>query len=416
MVIALLTSAWGMLRRKGPEGKAIQWSAGWPFILSSAVVLFTISTGIVLIGTSWPILTSFTKNPTVPGIPFYNATALPLYVILLLLLGIGPFSTWQSRWNELNRRVFLSAGLAAVATVTAALLGGHGIQFLLLFFAASFALIGNLIRFADVARVRLLNTGAAIAHLGFALMVVGIVASSAWDRDVEIDLPLGPPVEAMDRIFTYRGHVDGSEPKDQWRVAVLTPGKGEVTGLTTMYRFRSGGDYQVMRNPAILRSLSHDLYVAPLTLETGKTEKPLLLTKDKPVPFDHGTLTFLRFEIDNAEGHSSSGAMQVDGIVLLTHGEEQIELTLSMEYIDGRMQSKAVALPIHGGENSIAMNRMMVDQQMIEILTESGSGTETLVVFVTHKPLINMLWAGTILLLLGCTVAAVRRYVDKRAA
>ena len=99
----------------------------------------------------------------------------------------------------------------------------------------------------------------------------------------------------------------------------------------------------------------------------------------------------------------------------LTHGEEQTELTLTMKYINGKMEATAIKLPIHGGENSIAMSRMMVDQGTIEILTESGSGLETLVVSVSHKPLMNLLWTGTILLLLGCTVAAIRRYIDKRA-
>jgi cytochrome c-type biogenesis protein CcmF len=260
--------------------------------------------------------------------------------------------------------------------------------------------------------MRFLNTGAAIAHFGFALMLVGIVSSSGWDREQELKLPIGHPVEAMERVFTYRGHVDGSEPKDLWRVAVMQPGEPEETAMTRMYRFRSGGDYQIMRNPAILRSLGHDLYVAPLGLETGKTEKTLILKKDVPVEFDHGTLTFLRFVTDNG---GEAGHMKIDAIVLLTHGEEQIELTLSTNYVNGKMEPAAVELPIHGGENSVYLNRMMVDQKVIEIVTEAGSGVETLVVSVSHKPLMNLLWAGTILLLVGCTVAAVRRYMDKRA-
>jgi cytochrome c-type biogenesis protein CcmF len=416
MIIALAAAGWAIFWRlfsSGvPQGKEIQWNAGWPFILSSTVVLFTLSSAVVLIGTSWPLMTSFTENPTVPGIPFYNLTGIILYIPLLLLLGIGPFSSWQSKWNELNKRVYLTALLAAVATVAAALLGGHSVRFLLLFFAASFALLGNLIRFVDVARMRFLNTGAAIAHFGFALMLVGIVSSSGWDREQELKLPIGHPVEAMERVFTYRGHVDGSEPKDLWRVAVMQPGEPEETAMTRMYRFRSGGDYQIMRNPAILRSLGHDLYVAPLGLETGKTEKTLILKKDVPVEFDHGTLTFLRFVTDNG---GEAGHMKIDAIVLLTHGEEQIELTLSTNYVNGKMEPAAVELPIHGGENSVYLNRMMVDQKVIEIVTEAGSGVETLVVSVSHKPLMNLLWAGTILLLVGCTVAAVRRYMDKRA-
>jgi cytochrome c-type biogenesis protein CcmF len=123
MIIALAAAGWAIFWRlfsSGvPQGKEIQWNAGWPFILSSTVVLFTLSSAVVLIGTSWPLMTSFTENPTVPGIPFYNLTGIILYIPLLLLLGIGPFSSWQSKWNELNKRVYLTALLAAVATVAA---------------------------------------------------------------------------------------------------------------------------------------------------------------------------------------------------------------------------------------------------------------------------------------------------------
>ena len=284
---------------------------------------------------------------------------------------------------------------------------------MLLFLVSAFALFSNIIRFVVVARTRLLNTGAAIAHLGLAMMMVGIVSSSAWDVEKELNLPLGHPVEAMDRTFTYRGHVDGSEPKDLWRVAVLTPGKGEITGLARMYRFKSGGDYQVMRNPAIMRSLAQDLYIAPLALETGASTKPLTLTKGSPVPFNGGQLEFVEFKIaTNPEG-GHAGAMQIDGIVQLTDDKgETTELVLSTDYAGGESNPTPVELKSWPG-TTLAMDRISVDTGSIQVLVKSGGGAETLVVSVTHKPLMNLLWTGTILLLVGCTVAAIRRYADK---
>jgi cytochrome c-type biogenesis protein CcmF len=416
MLFSLFASVWGMLRRRGPEGPVIKWNSSWPFLLTSAVVLFTIFTGIVLIGTSWPLLTSFTANPTVPGIPFYNAASLPLFVLLMLFLGVAPFSAWQASPLKLwVKPLAASIVLAVVATVVAWLMGGSGVQFLLLFLTSAFALFSNMIRFVIVARMRLLNTGAAIAHLGLALMLVGIVASSAWDMEKELNLPLGHPVQAMDRTFTYRGHVDGSEPKDLWRVAVLTPGKGEVTGLARMYRFKSGGEYQVMRNPAILRSLARDLYIAPLALETGSTTEPITLTKGSPVPFKGGHLEFMEFRMATNPDGGHAGAMQVDGIVRLTDGEgETTELVLSTEYGGGEPNPTVVELKTWPG-TTLAMDRISVDTGSIQVLVQSGGGAETLIVSVTHKPLMNLLWTGTILLLVGCTVAAIRRYVDKSA-
>ena len=65
-----------------------------------------------------------------------------------------------------------------------------------------------------MARVRLLATGAAVAHMGFALMFAGIIGSSVWGESERLRLPLGEPVDAVGATFVYEGHIDGSEPED----------------------------------------------------------------------------------------------------------------------------------------------------------------------------------------------------------
>ncbi len=418
LIAALVAASWAMLRRRGPAGPVVKWGLSWSFLLASAVVLFILSAGTVLIGTSWPILTSFTESPTVPKISFYNNASLPVYVLLLFLLGIAPFSAWKlPSWKALGKPLYVSILLAAASTVCAFLLGGTGVRFLLLFLASSFALFSNLIRLVLVARVRLLNTGAAIAHFGLALMIVGIVASSAWDQKIELNLPLGEPVAAMERNFTYRGHVDGSSPKDLWRVAVQIPGEGEVTGMTRMYRFQGGdGEYQIMRNPAILRSFSHDLYIAPLGLESGERTEPIRLVKGQPVSFRDGRLEFLRFEMPAGPDGGHAGAMKVDGIVRLTEADgKTTDLTLSLDFDQEGLKPMPIA-PAAWPGTTLSMERISVDTASIDVLARSGGGPETLIVSVSNKPLMSLLWAGTILLLAGCTVAAVRRYVDKRLA
>jgi cytochrome c-type biogenesis protein CcmF len=416
LLVTLAASIWGLARRFRSRGSAIETAVSWPLVISVAVGLFIASGLFVLIGTSWPMISTWFGTASSMGPPFYNRVSLPLYITLFGLLAVAPFLGWRNAparaWLV---RVVPALVAATVGTAGALALGARGVGALALFFVAVAALTSNIIRFAQVARARLLFTGAALAHIGFALMFVGIVASSAWGVTERVDLPLGRPVEAVDRILTFRGHVDGSEPQDRWRVAVQRPGEAETPTFVGMFMIEgNGGEDQVFRRPAILRSVAGDLYVAPLGLdESGAGAKTVDLARGEPAPYGEGSLTFLGFETEQTEsGHGMTFTAHVE----VRRGEEREVVDLPFGMVDGRLGGSRVPVESVPG-TTLAMQQLSVEQGMIRVRVENPSAaSQVLVAEVSTKPLIGFLWAGTLFLGLGCTVAVVRRVRETQPA
>jgi cytochrome c-type biogenesis protein CcmF len=416
LLFTLAASVVAFLRARVPLGKNVPVSFSWPMILSWVIVLFGISAAFVLILTSWPILSSLAGQPSAIKTSAYNFVSLPLYVALLTVLGVAPFVGWTpAQWSRLIPRAGFSLLLAAIGTFAAAKFGGHGLGNLLLFFVSLFALVSNVLRFIEVARVRLLLAGAAVAHVGFALMFTGIVASSAWGDGRQASLPLGQPVEVLGNQLTYGGHVDGSEPQDRWKVAVKkTPGGVEVPAEVHMFRLPGGrGNESYFHRPAILRGLSSDLYIAPQGLEVLGGNRQIELGKEEPVALADADLTFLHFE---TRGMGAEHGMTVLAHVRVRRGDSEEVVALPYTVAQGGPQAAAVEPALTPGL-SLTLQRMSVEAGRILVLAEdlASPQTEVLGVEVSTKPLINLLWVGTLLLGVGCTMALVRRYIDGRA-
>jgi cytochrome c-type biogenesis protein CcmF len=409
IAVALGASLIAIFLRKGPPSEPVNVDLSWPFVLSCAMVLFSVALTFVLVGTSSPIFSRWLPRPD-----FYNRVNLPVIVTLLALLGMAPFLAWgRLPWKSWGLRVAPSLVLAAAGTAAAVFLGGRGTGALLVFFVALVALASNLIRFVEVMRARWWNTGAAIAHVGFALMFLGIVASSAWETTAQADLPLGRPVEVMDRILTFRGHVDGSEPQDRWNVVVQRPGEPERNTQVTMFRFGAPGNESTLSRPAILREVQGDFYIAPMGLEFGGGgHRQIQLSREQPTRFGEATLTYLGF---NAPDGGPDHMADFEAVVLVSVGDEEETITLPIGLSDGRVIGEPVSLKLLP-DVRLTFEQMSVEQGWIVVHAEDPNSipTQVLTAEIRTKPLIGLLWAGTILLTVGCVLAVVRRYRDGR--
>ena len=65
---------------------------------------------------------------------------------------------------------------------------------------------------------------------------------------------------------------------------------------------------------------------------------------------------------------------------------------------------------------SLTLERMSVEAGRILVLAEDHSvePAQILGVEVSTKPLINLLWVGTLLLGVGCAIAVARRFVERK--
>lgn len=404
------------VRRGKIEAPALDTKFGLPLVLTAALGLLVLSAILVFIGTSWPLISSAFGAPSTLGPSYYNGVNLPLYVVVLVLLGIAPFLSWipgpTKSWAV---RAAISGSVGLAAALVAVALGHGGASALLLFFAAATAVAAAAIRTFETAKGGILGTGAPVAHFGFALMLLGVVASGWWGGKSELQLPVGEPVEALGMTFTYRGHVDGSEPKDQWRVAVARPGNAETLAHVSLYNAAPpGADPQIMRTPAILREVLRDVYVAPLGLETAESGmKTLDLTKGTSSKLGDATVTFVKFAMGGGDDHM----MSVRAVVELAKGDAKETLELPLAVSEAGMKGTPVPSALLGNAK-LTLQRMAVEQGMIRVTLDDGKppAPETLIVEASTKPLIGFVWIGTFIAGLGSLLAILRRFAEHQRA
>ena len=166
----------------------------------------------VLLGTLFPLLSEAVRGVKVSvGEPFFNAVNVPIGLGLIFLMAIGPLIAWRHASLESLRRTFT---MPLCLTIPGAgicwFLGVRGLYPLLSFTLSLFATITVIQEFASGAMTRRRKTGEGyltalskltsrgrrrygglIVHLGVALVVVGITASSVFKLEQEVTLKQG---------------------------------------------------------------------------------------------------------------------------------------------------------------------------------------------------------------------------------
>ncbi len=186
-------------------------------------LLLTTATAVVLLGTLYPLfLDAMGGSKVSVGPPFFNAVFVPIMVPLIVALAIGPFLAWKrgdlmgavgrlkvafglallialgTWWLMTDGPVFAAAGMAL-----AAWLGLGAISELaerLRLFRAPLAESGRRLR-----RVPRATWGMTLAHFGLAVLVAGVVGSSAWTVEKIQVMKPGDAVAVAGYDFTFEG-------------------------------------------------------------------------------------------------------------------------------------------------------------------------------------------------------------------
>ena len=180
------------------------------FLVNNLVL--TAFTFTVLLGTLFPLVAEAVRGVKLSvGAPFFNKMTLPLCMLLIFLVGVGPALPWRRATPEEMKRKLLAPGIALLLTLIAAIvLRVPNVYAVLAFSFGAFALMTNLQEFSSgtLARMRAHGENAAlalgrlmqanrhryggyIAHIGVLVMALGIAASSAYRAEYEKTLQLG---------------------------------------------------------------------------------------------------------------------------------------------------------------------------------------------------------------------------------
>jgi cytochrome c-type biogenesis protein CcmF len=166
--------------------------------------------GIVLIGTLYPLIVeAVTGEQLSVGPPYFNSTAGPLALLLVVVMAAGPLMRWRKDdWKKVVNRISIpilvtSLALAALMLTTSpiGILPTLGLVLAAGVGAASLApLWGRKLR-----RTPLFTWGMVIAHLGVAVSLAGMAFESAFSEEVLVAARPGDTHQVGPYTVTFMG-------------------------------------------------------------------------------------------------------------------------------------------------------------------------------------------------------------------
>ena len=184
------------------------------FVLQNLLLIGAVA--VVFWGTILPLVSGMFGQQRVVGASYYERAAGPLFVMILALMAAGPLLPWRRVARLPSLRALTWPGATAVVGLAALLVSGVRSFPALLALPLIAAVVATcLMQFARlslgwrnlpaVLLRRRRRYGAYLAHLGLAVLVVGIGASHFWQQEKDVTLAPGQHVTVAGYTLTYTG-------------------------------------------------------------------------------------------------------------------------------------------------------------------------------------------------------------------
>ncbi|WP_019987764.1 cytochrome c biogenesis protein CcsA [Rudanella lutea] len=484
--VLIMARKWKVMPTDAEEA-SIYTKEFWLFIGATTLTLAAFQ---VIATTSIPVYNKIMEgfgiisNLALPAdqIAHYNKFQVWFFIIIAVLTGVGQYLWWRKvegrNWTALTTpgiiTLLLSAGIIVVAKMSNPI-------YIVLTVASVFALVTNGTVLWGIIRGNYRLSGGAVAHIGMALMLIGILFSAGYSKVISINNS-GIPIskrdeftknnnqenkenvllwinqpERMDKFqMTYRGQrieirdVPGYVPRS-WVTVIegdfhgiaqrdieqngkVYHKKGDTLALYpenvyyeveyrepdgkifTLYpRAQANPRMGLLVSPDIKRNAGRDLYTHVSSVpdpnadnEWSRTETFSVAVRDTFFVNDYVAILDNVTRVEKVDGVTlgpGDAAVQAQVRVLDKNGEYM----LTPSFI---IRDKMVARP------AFVSDELGVRIQLMEIDPRTGNFTfgvnttqrDYIVMKAYEKPLINVLWIGTLIVALGFGMSTVRRY------
>ncbi len=246
-------------------------------------LLFAAFAFVVLLGTMFPLIAEAVRGATVSvGAPYFNQMSVPIALMLVFLVGVGPALPWRKGSPGTIGRKFLWPGVAAlVAGAVLVAFGMRAPMALLTFTLAVFSLGLIAWEFIGPARVRQRIQGESFAralwevsvatrrryggyvvHVGILLIAVGIAASGSFRREGEWTIRKGQAQVFGDYALQLDSLWAASEPQRDAVIASLTVfHRGDPIGTYFPRLNYYPMSREPIASPAVREHAREDLYL-----------------------------------------------------------------------------------------------------------------------------------------------------------
>lgn len=411
LFIGFLVARWNVM--SSPEKKPLA-TGSRDLAVSVGAIVVCLFALVVLVGTTFSTFSG--SKDLQPS--FYTTMSIPLALVAILFIALAPLMNWgtgDGRSRKEGRglaNVLLVLGAVVVVAVASVALSlgspgvAHRVFGWLLPEGKSAIATGSLVLLIGTAFVALITavmavtkssfwkSGVHVAHAGIALVIIGIVFSTTGKSSV-IDLTeRGKAVQAQGYALAYKSRRHVSGQKDVMNMTVERGGRRFDAPLAVI-----SSDRGVTMFPFIKNSVLSDLYIAPDKI-VSEMVTPYLSWNGKAwvthpvlVTGSNATLALVGMQV---EGRSVT-------LQYLKPGAKPVEFKLG----DGEPANiDGYGFAFRGFASSGKDNMSSAGAN----IGVSGRGiSEIAVVRVTTKPLMSLLWLGTVMIMVGGCLALINR-------
>lgn len=357
------------------------------FNLVAMVTLVSIAL-LIFIGMSMPLLTLLLGKASAVDTDFYTRTLTPLGILLNILL----FLTYYDK-NTVQLKKFFYFISFLCGMIFIFYLGTKNITNIIFAGTSLMTLTLLLLKFLHKENF----SAALVAHSALMLAFFSMVASSSADKTEDIILRPSEQKTCFSHHIQYAG-VSYSENYREKYYNFLIDGK-KITAVTKLDKNGS----EVVRAPAIYRSLFFDLYLSPFLEEIH--ERKILLSLEKIYRDEEFFIKLL-----NIVDLQSENKILVH--ISLTHQEKTKNITLAFK-TDGKEENFPF-VSIFDDKYKLEILGISKNHQKVLLALQNKDAEQVLPikVSVSKKPLMLVLFVSSILLVIACLIAS-KKYLKK---
>ena len=154
-------------------------------------ILMVVVCATVFLGTVYPLLVeAFTGSKISVGEPYYNSTVVPIMIPAILVMGIGPILSWGKEdklktFKKILPNILLTLIMTFIIFLIYKSYSIIGVAGIILAFWIIFNNLMILIK-----KLKVHSFGMIIAHIGIGVLILGITASSIWQKEKIINMKI----------------------------------------------------------------------------------------------------------------------------------------------------------------------------------------------------------------------------------
>ncbi len=443
--LGLLIYRWKELPRVKKE-EEVSSREFWMFIGSFVLFLSSMQ---IIISTSIPVWAPLAKMitgkdiaPPVDPISHYNDIQIWVAIIVSIMTATVLFLRFKkSDMRTVGKRLGITGAIALLMTICIAI--GQkisGIQYLLLLFGASYTIVAMIYYAIRVQKAQLSKLGPAISHLGFGLVLMGILLSSynkevisintlgilidfgredpmenARESSENVLLFINTPVVMGDYLVTYMGDsIPENDPRTFYKVHYerrdLKTGELKETFMLYPEAFvNPKGQEGLSANPDSKHYLTKDVftYVTSVINPEKRTDTTTYQThkvkQGDTVYLNNAYLVFEGFEtkVDHPAYIPMPEDIAVTAKLRAFTLQGELDMLEPVYFIRGGYQYE-IEDTLSSLKLYTRLSRILPDEQAAELMIKQLDPKDDYIVMkALIFPYINVLWLGIVVMTLG---------------